>query len=420
MTYQETLLFAIPVFVLLVGLEFFVGLYKRKNVYSNIPDAISSMSSGISNITFASLGVIFVFVPYEAMYQHLIIVDISDNPVLAWLAVVLIADFIGYWGHRLGHENNLFWRFHIIHHSSEEFNLACALRQNINTFVEITGLFFFPAAMLGVPPEMLVVMLAVHTFYQYWYHTQLVGDLGWLEYVLVTPQQHSIHHAMNKEYQNKNYGKWFSIFDQLFGTFQLKVKGVEPVYGVTQPVKTWNPVTINFVPLWEITRDLLFTRKIRDKFGVLLKGTNWRPEDVSTRFPINKLDDVSKLEKFAPKISTPLLVWSMMELILSLVLVFGLFFQLPQLSAFQTLMFGVFIIFDVAVYTIVMEGKGARLLPLLRFSAFLILTQYIGVTVFNNDALAFVDTLLAGIYLAGLWVGWSWNRSVNALAPTAS
>ena len=159
-------------------------------------------------------------------------------------------DFAGYWVHRISHEYNLFWNNHIIHHSSEEFNLACALRQSVSVVFKLFALFLIPAALFGVPVTVIAIVAPLHLFAQFWYHTQHIDRMGFLEKIIVTPSHHRVHHAINQEYLDKNYGQIFIFWDKWFGTFQEEMPSIPAVYGVTRPVQTWNPIKINFLHVW--------------------------------------------------------------------------------------------------------------------------------------------------------------------------
>ncbi|MGG7215415.1 sterol desaturase family protein, partial [Clostridium nigeriense] len=131
--------------------------------------------------------------------------------------------------------------------SSEDFNLACALRQSISTIVKVFTIFLLPAALLGVPTNVIAIVAPLHLFAQFWYHTQHIDKMGWLEKIIVTPSHHRVHHALNPEYLDKNYGQIFIFWDKWFGTYQEELPTVKPVYGITRPVQTWNPIKINFM-----------------------------------------------------------------------------------------------------------------------------------------------------------------------------
>ena len=146
----------------------------------------------------------------------------------------------------MNHRVNILWNRHFIHHSSEDFNLSCALRQSISNTIKFSAIFMIPGALLGVPASIFAVLGPIHLFMQLWYHTQLIGNLGLLEYVFVTPSHHRVHHAINDEYIDKNYGQILIVWDKIFGTFQAELKSVPPVYGTLNQANTWNPILINY------------------------------------------------------------------------------------------------------------------------------------------------------------------------------
>jgi len=210
-TYATALLYAIPFFTSLVLLEILYGHF-IKNQKHNVMDTVSSLSSGLTNIIKDSLGLVLVLVSYPFLFENLALFEIKVT-WLIWLLAFISIDFAGYWNHRLSHHINIFWNQHVIHHSSEEFNLACALRQSISNVVGYFSLLLIPAAVLGIPEQVIAILAPIHLFAQFWYHTQHIGKMGWLEYIIITPSQHRVHHAINPEYIDKNLGQILSILD---------------------------------------------------------------------------------------------------------------------------------------------------------------------------------------------------------------
>ena len=389
MTFQQSLFLAIPGFIVLMSLEWVVGRWLKKDIYSNIPDAISSLSSGMANVTMASIGIGLGLVSYDWMLSTFAVFSFDANSPLVWFMVILGLDFGGYWGHRLSHQFNLFWQTHIVHHSSEEFNLPCALRQTVSgQLIKFFTILGMPLAILGVPMEIISVVALVHLYYQYWYHTQLIGNLGWLERIIVTPEQHGIHHAMNPEYIDKNFGQWFSIWDQMFGTYQLRIEGVKPVYGVTRPVKTWNPIKIDFMHWLQMLKDMFVTKDIKQKFKVLVSTTNWRPEDAARLQPLEKIHNVRSFDKYSPKISAPTFVVSSIELLVNLSFILLYFYSIEGLSDTQRYLYGGFILFNIFTYTTVMEGKKAILWLGLRLAIFVVAMLGFDVDWFGMQAIS--------------------------------
>ena len=295
-TYANILLITIPIFLILIMVEISYGAWKNDLKHSYM-DTISSLSSGFTNLMVDILGLGIIIFSYPFFYERLKVIELEESIFLYFIAFVCV-DFASYCYHRLKHSINIFWNMHVIHHSSEEFNLACALRQSITNNLGIGILFLVPAALLGVPPKMISILGPLHLFGQFWYHTRHIGKLGWLEYILVTPSQHRVHHAINKEYIDKNLAAIFCIWDRAFGTFQEELDDVPCVYGTLKPVRTWNPILINFQHLWFLTQDAWYTSSIKDKFKIWFMPTGWRPKDVVKTIPRSKVENVFNQEKY--------------------------------------------------------------------------------------------------------------------------
>jgi len=295
-TYANILLITIPIFLVLIIVEISYGVWKNDLKHSYM-DTISSLSSGFTNLMVDILGLGIIIFSYPFFYERLKVIELEESILLYFIAFVCV-DFASYCHHRLKHSINIFWNMHVIHHSSEEFNLACALRQSITNNLGIGILFLIPAALLGVPPKMISILGPLHLFGQFWYHTRHIGKLGWLEYILVTPSQHRVHHAINKEYIDKNLAAIFCIWDRAFGTFQEELDDVPCVYGTLKPVRTWNPILINFQHLWFLIQDAWHTSSILDKFKIWFMPTGWRPRDVVKKIPRSKVENVFNQEKY--------------------------------------------------------------------------------------------------------------------------
>ena len=297
-TYANILLITIPIFLVLIVVEVSYGVWKKDQKHSYM-DTISSLSSGFTNLMVDILGLGIIIFSYPFFYERLKIVELEESILLYFIAFVCV-DFASYCHHRLKHSINIFWNMHVIHHSSEEFNLACALRQSITNNLGIGILFLIPAALLGVPAKMISILGPLHLFGQFWYHTRHIGKLGWLEYILVTPSQHRVHHAINKEYIDKNLAAIFCIWDRAFGTFQEELDDVPCVYGTLKPVNTWNPLLINFQHLSFLIQDAWHTNNIGDKLKIWFMPTGWRPQDIIDKYPRNSVDNVYRQKKYKP------------------------------------------------------------------------------------------------------------------------
>lgn len=351
--YVAVLNYAIPFFFLLLLIEVIVAKYQGAKVIRSM-DTLSSLSSGLTNAIKDVLGLTVVVVSYAWVVEHVALFEIKSTLAVYALAFIGL-DFAGYWVHRLSHKVNYFWNRHIIHHSSEEFNLGCALRQSISGFVGITVFFLIPIAFLGVPAEVVAVVAPIHLFAQYWYHTRLIDKMGILEYIIVTPSHHRVHHAINKEYMDKNLSQIFIFWDKLFGTFQEELDEVPPVYGVTRPVRTWNPIIINFQHLWLLIQDAWRTKSLIAKFKIWFMPTGWRPEDVKEKYPVYSIKDANQYKKFDPKVSGKLQLWSWIQFFFSFVMMMYLFNILSKIDFASAIVFGLFITLCIFAYSMLMD-----------------------------------------------------------------
>ncbi len=347
--YGKILLIAMPVFLLLVLFEKWWGWRKGQDTVRNM-DMIASLSSGVTNVTKDVLGLSITIISYGWMVEHLAIVHIASG-FWCYLIAFMALDLTGYLVHRIDHEINFFWNAHLIHHSSEEYNLACALRQSISSFFRVFTFFLLPAALLGVPATVIGIIAPIHLFAQFWYHTRHIGKMGILENIIVTPSHHRVHHAINPEYLDKNYGQIFIFWDKWFGTFQEELPQVPAVYGITRPVNTWNPIKINFMHLSLLIQDAWRTSNWRDKFRIWLMPTGWRPADVKEKYPIFKIEDLYQFDKYDPKSSPAFSTWIWLQLIVLLALVSYLFGNITQIGSPGIFIYGAFIFLFVYSYT---------------------------------------------------------------------
>jgi alkylglycerol monooxygenase len=348
-TYGKILLIAMPAFLLLVLFEKWWGWRTGKDTLRHM-DMISSLSSGVTNVTKDVLGLGIAVISYKWLYDHLAVIHLQSGWLLYVIAFIAL-DLMGYLVHRIDHELNFFWNAHLIHHSSEDFNLACALRQSISTIVRLFTVFLLPAAVLGVPPQVVAVVAPLHLFAQFWYHTQHIHRMGWLEHIIVTPSHHRVHHAINPEYMDRNYGQIFIFWDKWFGTFQEELPHVPPVYGITRPVRTWNPIKINFLHLWLLVKDAWRAQHFRDKLRIWFMPTGWRPEDVAARYPVHKIEDVYRLEKYETQGSRLFLIWCWTQMLILLGFVSYLFGNIATIGTPGIFVYGAFIFLFVYAFT---------------------------------------------------------------------
>lgn len=352
-TYGKILLFAMPAFLLLVLFEKWYGWLKGKDTVRGM-DMISSLSSGVTNVTKDVLGLAVSIVTYEWLVAHIAIFHVSDG-IWTYIIAFMALDFAGYWGHRINHVYNIFWNNHIIHHSSEEFNLACALRQSISEIVKVFTIFLLPAAIFGVPANVIAVVAPIQLFAQFWYHTQHINKMGFLEKIIVTPSHHRVHHAINPEYIDKNYSQIFIFWDKLFGTFQEELPDKPAVYGITRPVRTWNPIKINFQHVWLLIKDAWLTKSWKDKLRIWIMPTGWRPADVAEKYPVYKITDVYHFEKYDTPHSKLLYAFSWFQILAALLLVSWLFGNIAAIGSPGMFIYGLFIFLSIYSYTELMD-----------------------------------------------------------------
>ena len=355
-TYANMLLIALPIFFVSVLLEALYGNWIKDQKHSFM-DTISSLSSGITNLLYDLLGLGIIIVSYSFLYEYLMIFSIQES-VLLYLVAFICIDFASYCHHYLKHSVNIFWNQHVIHHSSEEFNLACALRQSITNNFGVGILFLLPAALCGVPPKVISIIAPLHLFGQFWYHTRHIGKLGFLEYIIVTPSQHRVHHAINPEYIDKNLGAIFCVWDRAFGTFQEELDEVPCVFGTLKPVRTWNPVLINFIHLWGLTQDAWNTRKWNDKLKLWFMPTGWRPSDVSLKFPKQIVTDVYNQKKYSPQYTFKHKLMTVFQFMCINIMSFLFLYNFSDIDLFSRIAYVFLIFITIFGFTSLMDGHN--------------------------------------------------------------
>jgi sterol desaturase/sphingolipid hydroxylase (fatty acid hydroxylase superfamily) len=274
---MNLIIYAIPVFFLLIGVELLITKIKKFNHY-RFNDSVTNLSLGIGST------VTGIFLKTLTVLAYIKLYDISPLhgkiPNAWWVYVLLFfgADFFYYWFHRGAHEISIMWGSHAVHHQSEEYNLTVALRQawyqGAFSFV-----FYLPLAVLGFNPVMFFVVSQVITLYQFWIHTKLINKLpAPIEYIFNTPSHHRVHHGVNPQYIDKNHAGTLIIWDRMFGTFEPEQE--EVVYGITKQSKSWNPVYVNFEYWKDLSGDLRKTSTWRNRASLLLKAPGWKPEEL--------------------------------------------------------------------------------------------------------------------------------------------
>ena len=400
--YAKLILWAMPCFLALVLLEKFYGKWKANDT-SPWRDSVSSLSSGMTHVIKDALRLTYIIVSYEVLLKHLALFNIENSYLVIIIAFIAI-DFHGYWTHRICHHVNIFWNIHVIHHSSEEFNLACALRQSISSFINVFTFLLIPAALIGIPADIIAIILPLHLFMQFWYHTRHIKKMGWLEYIIVTPSIHRVHHAMNKEYMNKNLGQIFIIWDMLFGTYQKELDDVEPIYGVTRPAATWNPIKINFQHLWLLIKDAWRAPKLWDKIRIWFMPTGWRPKGFPKLYPVNKIRDVYNFKKYQSTASASLTIYSCLHLAIAMIFIMHFFYDISsinnELGFSALLLYGGYLFALVFCLTDLMDNNPyAWFFEICRTAYAVIIVINLGSWFGLNDVLTWIVLIYQGICL---------------------
>ncbi len=312
-TYAYSLAYIIPIYGLIILIEAYFSRDKIDDVWFYIEESCSSIISKMMSLVVTVVGINLTLLAFPDFFQSS---GFLKTESLAWwhyVLIFIIIDFCGYWGHRLAHSSNIFWNDHRIHHSGEIFNYATGIRSDFISVTSIRALFLIPIYFLGFSLTDYYIILIVHTTVQFWTHTEVIGRLGFLEKILVTPTSHKIHHAMNTEYIDKNFGTLLIIWDRMFGTYQASIKGVDPVVGDTRPSRSYNPLILNLHHFYRLILDAFRTNNYLDKLRIWFMPTGWRPNDVIEKYPILAIKN-PKLYKeeffYKPNNSNELRYWN--------------------------------------------------------------------------------------------------------------
>ena len=382
--------FAIPVFFLLIMVEYVYGRYIGKNTY-RLNDTVTSITIGmISRFpTMLNLGMQSVIFLYISSSLNLELLSVK-NP-FTWIMAFLLYDLSYYWMHRMHHEIKILWATHSVHHHGEDYNLATALRQTSTGWLW-KWIFYMPMIMLGVPVEVFIAVAGVNLVYQFWVHTEHIGHLGFLEKIFITPMNHRIHHAKNKEYIDANYGGVFILWDRMFGTYTPQRSDLEPVYGTATPLNSWNPMWANFQVFSIMIKDTIKTKSWKDKIKVWFSETYWRPEDcIEDKNP----DDFYK--KFNPEITSDIKLFSFFQMLLTIAVSGAVLTFVSAHTYSEIAIFAVAIIIISSLTGYLMQSKILAYRLIMFFSFFNILGIYY--FEFLNLELISTKLLLAQLYL---------------------
>jgi len=272
----QLIAWSIPGFILFIMVEAWLARRRGLRVY-RLPVALSDMACGVTSQLFNLLTFGLAVAAYAAVYAWRGW-ELDPASGWTWLLGLLGVDFLYYWWHRASHEVNLLWAAHVVHHQSEDYNLAVALRQALLTNITVIP-FYFPLALLGVPPLVFAAAKGINALYQFWIHTELIDRVGPLERVLNTPSHHRVHHAINPQYLDRNYAGILITWDRLFGSFEPERE--RPVYGITKPLRSLSPLWANVHYYLDIARLAAAATRWQDRLRALVAHPGWRPGGVA-------------------------------------------------------------------------------------------------------------------------------------------
>lgn len=269
--------YAFPAFIVTMVLEL---LWARRAIAEGRAvrgyeprDSAASLTMGTVNVLISAVTKYATLAAMAWLWQY----RLFDLPNVWWTWVLLFfaEDLCYYAFHRASHDVRFFWAAHVNHHSSRHYNLSTALRQSWTT--PLTGpIFWMVLPLIGFEPWMVFTQQAISLLYQYWLHTEAIGNLGPLEKIFNTPSHHRVHHGRNVEYLDRNHGGILIIWDKLFGTFTPEREPVD--YGLVENLESFNPITIAFHEWAAIARDVRSARSLREVIGYIFGPPGWRPD----------------------------------------------------------------------------------------------------------------------------------------------
>ena len=306
---ERIITLATPVFFLLISLELLAARQMGKKVY-HAGDAVASIGLGILSQVTGVFSRLLRIGLYALAYRHLALFHLSASSPLVWLGALLLYDFCYYWLHRAGHEVNLLWAAHVVHHQSEFYNLGTALRQT-SSGVLLGWLFYLPMALIGVPIEVFAVAALIDLLYQFWIHTELIGSLGWFDRWFASPSNHRVHHAVNLRYLDRNYGGILILWDRLFKSFEPEDMSEPCVYGTRAPLRSFNPMWANLEVYAAALRDSWRATTWRERLLLWFGPPGWQSADMALRYPRRAFD--IKRERHLPALSSGDMLYGLLQ-----------------------------------------------------------------------------------------------------------
>ena len=405
--YERVILWATPAFFVLIAIELAIA-WRRGRFRYRAADAINSIALGQLSTYLGVFGRIASFGMYVVIYEHARVATLDPASPWVWITGLVFYDFLYYWYHRLGHEVNVFWAAHVVHHQSEEFNLSTALRQT-GTSYYFSWIFYAPMALLGFSPAVMLGVGLIDLLYQFWIHTEHIRTLGIFDRIFASPSNHRVHHAVNDRYLDRNYGGLLIIWDRMFGTFQAEDPAIPIVYGTRDPLRSWNPLWANVHSYVAIARDSWRARRWTDKVRVWFKHPGWRPADVVARYPKAPFE-IAAVTKFAPPLPGGLALYCIVQSLV--ILAFGTHFLavVPRLGPQLTLIYFAWL----AVSLLIIGGLTESRPAFVWFEAARLLTMLAALAFIIEPTTASTWVPVAGIPLAFATALWAVGRTIRA------
>jgi alkylglycerol monooxygenase len=346
--HQKFFAYAVPLFLFFIAFEYVYTKRKGKN-YFQFAETVANLNVGIAERLLDVFTIIPFYYFFEYIYTHYALFHFKIGPA-AYIILFILTDFVWYWYHRLAHEVNVFWAVHVVHHQSDDFNYTVSAR--ITVFQSVVRCMFWAALpLVGFPPHIIVTFLLLHGLYPFFSHTQAIGKLGWLEYIIVTPSHHRVHHSSNEEYLDTNYGDMLIIWDKIFGTFAEEK--AEPIYGLTKPLNSHSFLWQHFHYILELSLAFKSAEGVKNKLVVLFG----KPDDIDPRY---RLYLEKRLLNIRPSVPTTngMRLYISIQTITSLTLLFCAIYWIDALSIPQTFLLSIFIIVSLINSGAIMEQRN--------------------------------------------------------------
>ena len=268
---------AVPFFIIMIIIEMIYGYKSGRAAYEG-RDTFASLFMGLGSMVSGLIGAsIFVALSYY-IWSEFRIFDLGTS-IWVFLLAFILDDLTYYWKHRFGHRMRWMWAAHVVHHSSQHYNLTTALRQTWTGWLTPSFLFSWPLYILGIEPAIVFFVAGVNLVYQFWIHTEAIDKCpDWFEAIMNTPSHHRVHHATNPKYLDANYAGVFIIWDKMFKTF-IPEDAKEPCrYGLVQDLGTYNPLRVAFHEWVGIAKDVYATPGLMNRINFLIKPPGWTPD----------------------------------------------------------------------------------------------------------------------------------------------